>query len=103
MRQSPKAKAAESIKSRYLGAQAPVLRPDSGVRDAEKFLVDLKAIDVADAPQEVQQSMARMISVVEANLAMRRAGGNVDAANDRVVDALKELLRALEKWRGQPF
>ena len=47
--------------------------------------------------------MARMISVVEANLQTRQSGGNVDAANDRVADAKKDLIRALEKWRGQPF
>ena len=55
--------------------------------EAERFLADLRAIDVGAAPHEVQQSMAQMISVVEANLASRRAGGNVDAANERVVDA----------------
>lgn len=93
MRQSPAIKAADRIRGQYLRAQAPVLQPDSGVREAEKFLVDLKAIDVADAPGEVQQSMARMISVVEANLAVRRSGGDVDAANDG----------AVEKWRGQPY
>ena len=47
--------------------------------------------------------MALMISVVEANLAVRRTGGDVDTANDRVADAQKDLLRALDKWRGQPF
>lgn len=47
--------------------------------------------------------MARMISVVEANLAVRQSGGDVDTANERVVAAQKVLMRALEKWRGQPF
>ena len=84
MRQSPEIKAANRIHKQYRTAEAPVLRPGSGVPDAEKFLVDLKAIDVADAPEEVQRSMARMISVVEANLAARQYGGDVDASNDHV-------------------
>ena len=56
-RQTANSKAANRIKARYLAAQAPVLRPSSGVREAEKFLLDLKAIDVADAPQEVRHAM----------------------------------------------
>ena len=102
-RQSPQVTAANRLHEQYLAAQALVLRPGSDVRDAERFFEALKAIDVAYAPEDVQRSMARMISVVEANLYIRQSGGDVDAANDRVADAQTDVLRELGKWRGQPF
>ena len=47
--------------------------------------------------------MTSMVSAVEANTHVRRLGGDTNAAKDRVAAAKKDLIRALEKWRGQPF
>ena len=102
-RQSPQVKTANRLHEQYLAAEAPVLRPDSGVREAERFLGALKAIDTDAAPKDVQLAMTKLTVAVEANLHTRESGGDVDAANDRVADARNSLIRALDKWRGQPF
>lgn len=99
---SPEARAANRIYSEYSKAEKPVLGPESGLADAEQFAADLKRIRLDDTPPEVRQAMASLIAAVEARVAMGTRG-NTNAANDRVADARKSLVRALEKHRGQPF
>jgi hypothetical protein len=63
----------------------------------------LRAIDLTGAPDDVEQTMIALIAAVEANALERRLAGNTNAANDRVAFAKRDLLRALDRWRGQPF
>jgi hypothetical protein len=76
---------------------------DGRLPEVERFLHRLNVIDTADAPQDVQRAMTVMVSAVEANAHVRRTHGNTNAANQRVATAKRDFLRALEKWRGQPF
>ena len=62
--------------------------------------MDLKAIDTDKAPRDVQLAMTKLIVMVESNLHVRFYRGNVDAANDGVADAAKDLKRALESGAG---
>jgi hypothetical protein len=100
-RQAPEAKAANRIRDAYLAAERSVLRPSSGMREAERFLGKLKEIDTGSAPEDVQRAMTLMISAVEARVYNPKADAN--AANERIATAKKDLIRALERWRGQPF
>ena len=102
-RQKTEAKAANRIRELYLAAEAPVLRPGSGVREAEQVLWNLKAIDTDGAPKDVQLAFTKLTVAVGANVYIRQSGGDVDASNDRVEDAKKNLIRALDQWRGRPF
>lgn len=51
--------------------------------------------------------MNALIVAVEANAADRRLAQrmkvDINAANNRVADRKRDLLRALDRWRGQPF
>ena len=102
-RQSPQVKTANRLHEQYLAAEAPVLRPGSGVREAEQFLRDLKAIDTDKTPKDVELAMTKITVAVGANLYIRQSGGNVDATNDRVAAAKRDLIQALDRWRGQPY
>jgi hypothetical protein len=64
----------DRIWNEYLKAEARVLVPGSGAKDAEKFAADLRAIDLAGAPWDVQKGMAYYIAAVEANLEAHRSG-----------------------------
>ena len=68
----------------------------------DQFARDLRAIDLTDAPDDVERAMNALIVAVEANAVDRRTGGNNNAANDRVALAKHDLLRALDRWREQP-
>lgn len=103
-RQKAEAKAANRFREQYLAAEAPVLRPGCSLREAEQFLSNLKAIDTDKTPKDVELAMTKLTVAVGANLYIRQeSGGDVDATNDRLADARNDLMRALEKWRGQPF
>jgi hypothetical protein len=99
----PTADAANRIRADYYKAEAPVLRPGSGLSEIDQFARDLRAIDLAGAPVDVEKAMNAMIVAVEGNAVDRRMGWNTNAANDRVTNAKGDLLRAWSKWRGQPF
>ena len=80
------------------------MRPGSDLPEADQFAADLlRAIDMTDAPEDVERAMNAMIAAVEANAVDRRVGGDTNAANERVVMAKRNLLQTLDKWRGQPF
>lgn len=102
-RQKTEAKAANRIREQYLAAEAPVLRPGCGLREAEQFLSNLKAIDTDKTPKDVELAMTKLTVAVGANLYIRQSGGNVDATNDRVAAAKKALIGELDRWRGQPY
>ena len=97
------ADAANRIRAAYHRAEAPVLRPGSDLPEVDQFARDLRAIDLTGAPDEVERTMNALIVAVEANAVDRRTGGNTDAANERVALAKRDLVRALDKWRGQPY
>lgn len=96
-------KAANRICDAFHKAQAPVLRPDSDLSDSVKFCQDLKAIDMTGAPADVREAMGSMIRHLDEFAVVYRVGGNIPAAQDKVAYAKRDLLRALERWRGQPF
>jgi hypothetical protein len=99
----PTADASNRIRNAYHKAEAPVLRPGSDLPEVEQFARDLRAIDLSGAPDEVEKALNALIVTVEANAVDRRVGGDTNAANDRVAMAKRDLLRTLDKWRGQPF
>jgi hypothetical protein len=104
-RQSPHAKTVRRIAEQYWNAERPVLRPGGGTREVERFLGDLKAISTDGAPQEVQLAFTRMIVAVEANLHTRTFGDEFDtnainAANERVAEAKRELVIQFDRYRG---
>ena len=102
LRQTPEAKASQRILEAFRSAEAPVFA-EGGLSEVEKFATRLKAINLDDAPQDVREAMVAMIRTVEANAIVRRAGGDTNTANDKVAFAKRDLIRALEKWRGQPY
>ena len=99
----PTADASNRIRAAYHKAEAPVLRPGSDLPEDDQFARDLRAIDLKGAPDDVEGAMNALIVAVEANAVDRRTGGNTNAANDRVALAKRDLLRALDGWRGQPY
>ena len=102
-RTSPSVRKVRRIQEQYFVAERPVLRPGSATRDAEKFLSDLKAIDTEGAPQPVRDAFTKMLAAVESNLAVRRAGGDTNKANDAVTDAMRELKGQFDRHRGNPY
>jgi hypothetical protein len=100
--QKPETKAARRIRDAYLAAEAPVFRA-GGLPEVEGFGVKLKQIDTTSASPEVQDAMTRLTVAVEANAVVRRAGGDTNAANEKVVAAKLQLMRALTAWNGKPF
>ena len=99
----PTADASNRIRAAYHKAEAPVLKPGSDLPEVEQFARDLRGIDLTGAPDDVERAMNALIVAAEANVVDRRTGGNTNAANDRVALAQHDLLRALDKWRAQPF
>ena len=102
-RTSPTAKRVRAVQEAYQNAERPVLRPGSGTREVEQFMGDLKEIDSSGLPPEVEQAFVRMIVAVEANFHVRTAGGDtnaIDAANERVAEAKRELVRMFDRYRG---
>ena len=99
----PTANAANSIRAAYHRAEQPVLRPGSGLPEVDQFARDLRAIDLTGAPRDVRDAMDAMIAVVEHNAIVRRSGGATNEANDLVACRKRDLLRALDRWRGQPY
>lgn len=99
----PSADAANRIRADYYKAEAPVLRPDSGLPEIEQFGRDLRAIDMTGAPVDVERAMNALIVAVEGSIVDQKMAWNTNAANDRVAIAKHDLLRAWGKWRGQPF
>lgn len=102
-RVSPTARAVRRIQDQYFAAESPVLQPGSNARDAEKFLADLKDISTDSAPKPVEDAFSRLVTAVEANLAVRRAGGDTNAANDAVAAAMRELKFQFARHRGNPY
>jgi hypothetical protein len=102
-RQSPLVKAAQRLRVAVAEAEAPVHVPGSGTREAEKFLTDLKAIDQSGASPSLRNALRDYIATVEANLAVRRTNGDVEASNYKVGEARKLFLKATDAERGQPF
>ena len=73
------------------------------MRDAEKFLSDLKAIDTKGAPKAVQDAFTKLLATVQSNLAVRRSGGDTNKANDAVAAAARELQTQFDRHRGNPY
>jgi hypothetical protein len=103
MRQSPEARAANRIRAAYYKAQEPLFRVGANELDANRFAVDLKAIDLEGAPADVEAAMIRMIAAVDHANETRWKNGDTNAANEWVATGKRDLLRALDRWRGQPF
>jgi hypothetical protein len=105
IRQSPQARSANRIRNDYNAVEATLKRlgPDASWEQVDHFLGKLKGIDVADAPREVQEAYAALLSAVEANAHTRRSRGDTNAANERVATAKRNFVSTLERWRGQPF
>lgn len=102
-KQSPEAKAAERIRNAVAVAEEPVHKPGSGNPEAEKFLLDLKAVDQSGASSNLKAALQSYISVVESNLVIRRAGQDPTDSNYQVREARKRFLRAVDSDRGQPY
>ena len=106
-RLGPSADAANRIRADYLKAEAPVLKPGSDSPVVDQFARDLRGIDLTGAPDDVERTMSALIVAVEANAVDRRLAQrmqvDIEAANNRVADRKRDLLRALDRWRGQPY
>src|SRR3954462_13954910 len=59
-RESPGAKAAERIRNAVAVAEGPVHKPGSGNPDAEKFLLDLKAVDQSGCFSKPESSSSKL-------------------------------------------
>ena len=99
MKVKPMPKGDDRVWKEYLKAEAPILVPGSGTKEAEKFAADLRAIDLSGAPSNVRSAMENCIAVVERNLAVRRAGGDVEASNE----AKKVFSKAIGRWKARRF
>ena len=91
------------IHAAYNEEEQSVLKPGSGLAEVDQFARDLRTINLDGATQDVRDAMAAMIAAVEENAIVRRTGGDTNAANDKVAFAKRDLLRALDRWRGQRF
>ena len=103
MKVKPVPKRDDRVWKEYVKAEAPILVPGSGTEEAEKFAADLRAIDLSGAPSYVRRAMENYIAVVERNLAVRRAGGDVEASNEEVVRAKKVFSKAIGRWKARRF
>lgn len=99
----PTADISNRIHSAYNEAEQPVLKLGSGLAEVDQFAQDLRTINMDGATQDVRDAMAAMINAVEENALVRRTGGDTNAANNKVAFAKRDLLRALDRWRGEPF
>ena len=54
-RLSPRVRAVREVEAAWGEADTRVNRPGSGTPEAERFLVELKAIDTSKAPREIQR------------------------------------------------
>ena len=99
----PQATATRRVQEAYLAAERPVLRPRSDTSDAEQFLSDLRAVDTEGAPKPVQDAFTRLLGAVEAHLAVFRAGGDTNKANDAVAAAVLDLQFQFDRHSGNPY
>ena len=106
-RLSPTANASNRIRAAYNKGEQPVLKPGSDSPEVDQFARDLRGIDLTGAPDDVERTMSALIVAVEANAVDRRLAQrmqvDIEAANNRVADRKRDLLRALDQWRGQPY
>jgi hypothetical protein len=104
-RQRPEAKAANRIREQYLAAETWILARGNNPRweDVDEFLGKLKSIDVTGAPADVERAFLLFTAAVEANVRWRTLGVNVTESNEHVAERKREFVRALDRWRGEPF
>jgi hypothetical protein len=95
-RNSSGAKNTERIRSEVRIAEVPILKPGSGMADAERFLEQLRKIDTTGAPEQIRATLQQHIETVQSF--------NRNTTNgDGVADARKVFWRAANVERGEPY
>ena len=72
-RMRPTAEVSNRIHAAYNEAEQPVLKPGSGLVEADKFAADLRRIDLDGATQDVKDAMAALIDCSSGNQRRRAA------------------------------
>jgi len=96
-----KSNAANRILSEVAKAERQV--KSAGLSGIDQFAKDLRSINTADAPPRLSRALSDYASAVEANGAIRQAGGNATESNEAVATAKRVFVDEAAKHRGQPF
>ncbi len=102
LRQSPQTRAAKRIREAVSKAEAPMRNP-GGIPEIERFIADLKAVDLTDAPPSLPLLLSNYIAAAEQNVIVRRAQGDTNAANDVVAAAKRAFTSSTQNQRALPY
>ena len=88
------------VRNGVQAAEDQIPRVGGGLADVDRFAANLRAIDIAGAPQDLRVALSNYIAAVEKHGEAWRQGGYNAVTADKVAEAQTEFRRVLVKPRG---